>query len=157
MLWPPNVKSWLIGKEPDAGKDWGQEEKGTTEDDIVGWHHQLKDMGLGGLQELVIDGEAWRAVVHGVAKSQTQLNDWTELNSFQNLEPVCCSMFGSNYCFLTCIQVSQETGKMVWYCHPFKNFPQSKAFEWSRSRCFSEIPCFLSDPTNVGCGWIICK
>ena len=46
-----------------------------TEDDIVGWHHQLKDMGLGGLQELVIDGEAWRAVVHGVAKSQTQLND----------------------------------------------------------------------------------
>ena len=46
-----------------------------TEDEMTGWHHQLKDMGLGGLQELVIDGEAWRAVVHGVAKSQTQLND----------------------------------------------------------------------------------
>ena len=40
-LWPPDVKSWLIGKVPDAGKDWGQEEKGTTEDERVGWHHQL--------------------------------------------------------------------------------------------------------------------
>ena len=39
--WPPDVKNWLIGKDPDAGKDWGQEEKGTTEDEMVGWHHQL--------------------------------------------------------------------------------------------------------------------
>ena len=39
ILWPPDVKSWLIGKDPDAGKDWGQEEKGTTEDEMVGWHH----------------------------------------------------------------------------------------------------------------------
>ena len=41
ILWPPDVKSWLIGKDPDAGKDWGQEEKGTTEDEMVGWHHWL--------------------------------------------------------------------------------------------------------------------
>ena len=41
ILWPPDVKSWLIGKDPEAGKDWGQEEKGTTEDEIVGWHHWL--------------------------------------------------------------------------------------------------------------------
>ena len=41
MLWPCHVKSWLIGKDPDAGKDWGQEEKGTTEDEMAGWHHQL--------------------------------------------------------------------------------------------------------------------
>ena len=39
IVWPPNVKNWLIGKDPDAGKDWGQEEKGTTEDEIAGWHH----------------------------------------------------------------------------------------------------------------------
>ena len=76
---PPDVKSWLIGKDPDAGKDWGQE-KGMTEDEMVGWHHWLDDMGLGGLRELVMDREAWRAVVHGVAKSQTRLSDWTELN-----------------------------------------------------------------------------
>ena len=41
VLWPPDAKSWLIGKDPDAGKDWRQEEKGTTEDEMVGWHHQL--------------------------------------------------------------------------------------------------------------------
>ena len=41
ILWPPDVKNWLIGKDPDAGKDWRQREKGTTEDKMVGWHHQL--------------------------------------------------------------------------------------------------------------------
>ena len=41
ILWPPHGKSWLVGKDPDAGKDWGQEEKGTTEDEMAGWHHQL--------------------------------------------------------------------------------------------------------------------
>ena len=41
VLWPPHVKSWLIGKDSDAGRDWGQEEKGTTEDEMAGWHHQL--------------------------------------------------------------------------------------------------------------------
>ena len=41
ILWPPHAKSWLIGKDPDAGRDWGQEEKGTTEDEMAGWHHRL--------------------------------------------------------------------------------------------------------------------
>ena len=41
ILWPPDAKTWLIGKDPDAGRDWGQEKKGTTEDEMVGWHHQL--------------------------------------------------------------------------------------------------------------------
>ena len=47
ILWPPDAKSWLIGKDPDAGKDWGQEEKGTTEDETVGWHHRLNGHGFG--------------------------------------------------------------------------------------------------------------
>ena len=46
ILWPPDVKSWLIGKDPDAGKDWRREEKGTTEDEMVGWHHQLDGHGF---------------------------------------------------------------------------------------------------------------
>ena len=64
ILWPPDGKNWLIGKDPDAGKDWRQEEKGVTE--MVGW--QVGDE-QGGL----------RAVVHGVATSWTWLSDWTEL------------------------------------------------------------------------------
>ena len=47
VLWPPDVKSWLIWKDPDAGKDWGQEEKGMTEDEMVGWHHRLDGHGFG--------------------------------------------------------------------------------------------------------------
>ena len=41
ILWPPDAKSWLVGKDPDAGRDWGQEEKGTTEDEMAGWYHRL--------------------------------------------------------------------------------------------------------------------
>ena len=80
VLWPPHSKSWLIGKDPDAGKDWGQEEKGTMEDEVVGWHHKLNGRGFGGLRELLIDREAWCAVVHRVAKSWTQLSNWTALH-----------------------------------------------------------------------------
>ena len=47
IVWPPDGKSWLIWKDPDAGKDWGQEEKGTTEDEMVGWHHRLNGHGFG--------------------------------------------------------------------------------------------------------------
>ena len=73
VLWPPHAKSWLIGKDCDSGRDWGQEEKGTTEDEM--------DVSLGELRELVMVREAWRAAIHGVTKSRTWLSYWTELNS----------------------------------------------------------------------------
>ena len=71
VLWPPHVKSWLIGKDSDAGRDWGQEEKGTTEDEMAGWHHGLMHVSLSELREMVMGREAWRAAIHGVAKSRT--------------------------------------------------------------------------------------
>ena len=71
-------KSWFTGKDPDTGKDWKQEEKGTTEDEMVGGHHWLNGDELSKLWETVKDWEAWCAAVHGAAKSQTQLSDWTK-------------------------------------------------------------------------------
>ena len=85
ILWPLDVKNWLIGKDPDVGKDWRQEEKGTTEDEMSGWHHQLSGRSLGKLWEMVKDREAWRATVHGVAKRQTWLSGQQQQNMENNL------------------------------------------------------------------------
>ena len=74
ILWPPDWKNWLIWKDPNAGKDWRQEEKGTTEDEMVGWHHRLNRHEF---EQTLGDGEAWPAAVHGVTKCQTRLNEWT--------------------------------------------------------------------------------
>ena len=78
ILLPPDAKGWLIGKDPDAGKDWGQEEKGMTEYKMVGWHHWLNEHEFERIPETAKDREAcspW------VAKSWTWLRDWTTITT----------------------------------------------------------------------------
>ena len=80
ILWPPDAKSGLIWKDPDAGKDWGQEEKGTTEDEMVGWHHQLYGHGSG-WTEGVGDGQGGLACCSSCGRKEsdaTERLNWTE-------------------------------------------------------------------------------
>ena len=84
ILCPTDRKNWLIGKDPDAGKDWRQEEKGMTEDEMIGWHHWLNGHEF---EQAPGDGErlwnlaCWDAAGHGVTKSWTQTSDWTTMVS----------------------------------------------------------------------------
>ena len=83
VLWPPHAKSWLIGKDSDAGGDWGQEEKGKPEDEMAGWHHWLYGLesewtpGVGDGQGGLVCCDSW---LHKDSDMMEQLN-WTELNS----------------------------------------------------------------------------
>ena len=97
-----DAKSQLIGKDADAGKNWRQKEKGTTEDEMVGWHHWLD--GHEFEQTPGDSGGQRRVAIHGVTKSWSWLNDWTTttviileiyLNTFLILKK--CSVFGSKY------------------------------------------------------------
>ena len=76
ILWPPDVKNKLIGKDPDARKDWRQEEKGVTEGKMIGWHDWPNRHELSKLWEIVKGREAWHAAIHKVVQSQTWLSNW---------------------------------------------------------------------------------
>ena len=89
VLWPRHAKSWLTGKDSDAGRDWGQEEKGMTEDEMAGWHHWLNGYEFEWTPGVGERQGGWHAAIHGVAKSRTRLSNWTELISIMG--------YGLNY------------------------------------------------------------
>ena len=96
VLWPPHAKSWLIGKDPDVARDWGQEEKGTTEDEMAGWHHQLDGHEFE-WTPAVGDGQGGLAYCssQGLKESDmTERMNWTELeNSYKPLQiKILCSL-----------------------------------------------------------------
>ena len=127
ILWPADVKSWLIWKDPNAGKDWRWEKKGKTENEIVGWHHWLNGHGLDmdELWGLVMGREAWCAVVHGTTRSWTWLSNWTGLTEY------------------TCFNVILSNHPTLAFSHRVQNlFFTPVSLLLSHIRCLTSLPSF---------------
>ena len=105
MLWPPDANSWLIGKDPDAGKDWGQEEKGMTEDEMVGWHHWLDGHGFEWTPGLG-DGQRGLACCGSWGRKESDTTEWLNWTELNWCLKVCLGNEPSSFCHVwDCILV----------------------------------------------------
>ena len=130
VLWPPDVKNWLIWKDPDAGKDWGQEEKGTTEDEMVEWHHRLDGHGFGWTLG-VGDGQGGLEYCGSWGRKESGTTEWLNWTLIKE----------QKHCFANKCQYSQSYGffsshVLMWELdHKEGWVPENCAFElwfWRR-------------------------
>ena len=133
ILWPPDLKNWLTGKGPDAGKDWRQEEKGSTEDKMFGWHHWLKEHEFEQTQGFGDAQGSLTCCIHGVTKSWTWLSDWTELNwTEKDLAPeilnnlILCFSALSHY-----IPLYPQSSLNIWTCSHARYFKFTVPSIWN--------------------------
>ena len=120
MHWPPDVKSWLIRKDPDAGKDWRQEEKGPTEDEMVGWHHQLNGhefeqaLGVGDGQGGLVCCSPW-----GHKESDTTELNWGSVIHIPCTNWFTCCTWWEQRCHQAAYPGEQKTGGARWASLPW--------------------------------------
>ena len=144
IFWPPDAKSRLIGKAPDTRKDWVQEEKGITEDELVGWHCRLNGHEFEQALEMVKDREAWHVAVHEVSKSQTKLSDWTTYWVSDSIQPSHTLWPSSPFAF----NLSQ-------WSFPMSQFFASGSQRIGVSASTSDLPMNVKDWFPLGwTGWI---
>ena len=148
VLWPPHAKSWLIGKDSDAGRDWGQEEKGTTEDEMAGWHHRL-DRHESGRTPGVGDGQGGLACCDSWGRKESDMTVWLHFSLLcigeGNGTPLRCS----------CLENSGDGG--AWWAAV-----SEVAQSWTRLKQLSSSskyvgPSQIRDRIHVSCigRWIL--